>query len=66
MWLQSLSLLVKEGIRSARDREEGQGFVEYALMLSLVSIASVAILTLVGGDVSELLDAVENAFDGDG
>ncbi|HXE99083.1 MAG TPA: hypothetical protein VN458_01920 [Solirubrobacterales bacterium] len=57
---------MKEGIQSALDREEGQGFAEYALMLSLVSIASVVILTLVGGDVSELLDTVENALTGDG
>ena len=66
MWLQRIGLFVKEGIQSALDREEGQGFAEYALMLSLVSIASVVILTLVGGDVSELLDTVENAFTGDG
>ena len=57
---------MKQGIQSALDREEGQGFAEYALMLSLVSIASVVILTLVGGDVSELFDTVENAFTGDG
>ena len=62
MWLQNIGLLVKEAIQSARDREEGQGFVEYALILSLVSVASVAFLTFVGGDVSELLDTVEAAF----
>ena len=32
-------------VRSALGREEGQGLVEYALILSLVSIASIAALT---------------------
>jgi|SoiMethySBSTD1v2_1073268.scaffolds.fasta_scaffold286945_3 Flp pilus assembly pilin Flp len=66
MWLQNIGLLVKEAIQSARDREEGQGLTEYALMLSLVSTASVAVLTLFGGDVNELLDTVVAAFPGGG
>jgi hypothetical protein len=35
-------------------------------MLSLVSTASVAVLTLFGGDVNELLDTVVAAFPGGG
>jgi Flp pilus assembly pilin Flp len=66
MWLQTMSLRVKEAIQSARDREEGQGLVEYALILSLVSIASIVVLGVVGADVGEVLDAVENALNGDG
>ena len=31
---------------SVRDREEGQALVEYALILALVSVVSVAALTL--------------------
>ena len=64
MWLQTMSLRVKEAIQSARDREEGQGLVEYALILSLVSIASIVVLGVVGADVGEVLDAVENALNG--
>jgi len=65
MWM-NLSLYVKEAIRSIRYREEGQGLVEYALILSLVSIASIVVLGIVGGDVGEVLNTVEDALNGDG
>jgi Flp pilus assembly pilin Flp len=50
---------------AARD-EEGQGLVEYALILSLVSIASITVLGVVGVDVDEVLDTVETALNGVG
>ena len=64
MWLQNMSLCVKEAIRSIRYREEGQGLVEYALILSLVSIASIVVLGLVGTDVGDVLNTVEDALAG--
>jgi pilus assembly protein Flp/PilA len=64
MWLQTMSLHVMKAIQSARDREEGQGLVEYALILSLVSIASIAILGFVGTDVKDVLNTVEDALAG--
>ena len=45
-------------------REEGQALVEYALILSLVSIFSIAALGALGVDVSDVLNAVETAIDG--
>ena len=33
-------------------KEEGQGLVEYALIIALVSIAVIAALTLLGGGVN--------------
>ena len=45
-----------------RDREEGQAMVEYALILSLVSIAAIAVLVLLGPAVANALTTVTNAF----
>ena len=64
MWLQTMSLRVQEAIQSARDREEGQGLVEYALILSLVSIASIVVLGFVGVHIGDVLDTVDNALTG--
>ena len=58
MWLQSMYAWVTDALR----REEGQALVEYALILSLVSVASILILTAVGGDVGDVLTSVEDAL----
>ncbi len=44
--------------------ERGQGLVEYALILSLVSIAAIGVLTVLGVDVANVLDQVENKLNG--
>jgi pilus assembly protein Flp/PilA len=44
--------------RSARDGEDGQAMVEYALILFLVSIVSIAVLTTLGGKVSSVFDEI--------
>lgn len=42
-------------------REEGQGMVEYALILVLVSIVVILILTLLGGTIANVFsDVVAN------
>jgi pilus assembly protein Flp/PilA len=46
--------------KTLRDREEGQAMVEYALILSLVSIGAIAILTLIGGNVSNVFVSINN------
>ncbi len=43
-------------------REEGQGLVEYALILVLVAVVVVAILTTMGGAVSNVFTDVTNAI----
>ena len=45
-------------LSSLRDREEGQAMVEYALILFLVSVVSIAILTTLGGKVSSVFNEV--------
>ena len=44
--------------RSLREREDGQAMVEYALILFLVSIVSIAVLTTLGGKVSSVFDEI--------
>jgi pilus assembly protein Flp/PilA len=42
--------------------EEGQGLVEYALILVLVSIVAIAMLAAVGTNVTAVLSKVQNAL----
>jgi Flp pilus assembly pilin Flp len=46
--------------RALRDREEGQAMVEYALILSLVSIGAIAILGQIGGNVKSIFVSINN------
>jgi pilus assembly protein Flp/PilA len=41
-------------------REDGQAMVEYALILALVTIASIAALQLMGIDISRVIGNVNN------
>ena len=41
-------------------RDDGQGLVEYALIVSLVSIAAIAALTLLGGKANSTINNVAN------
>jgi pilus assembly protein Flp/PilA len=43
-------------------QEEGQGLVEYGLILILVAVAIVAALTLAGQEVADLFSRVSDAF----
>jgi pilus assembly protein Flp/PilA len=44
------------------EREEGQGLVEYSLILALISVVAIALLTSVGGDITDVLQSVTSAF----
>jgi pilus assembly protein Flp/PilA len=44
----------------AIEREEGQGMVEYALILVLVSIVAIGALAAIGTNVSNVLQTVAN------
>ena len=44
----------------AMEREEGQGLVEYALILVLVSIVAIGALAAIGTNVSNVLQTVAN------
>jgi pilus assembly protein Flp/PilA len=42
--------------------EEGQGLVEYALILVLISVAAIAIMTTVGGNVKDVFTKISGAL----
>ena len=43
-------------------KEEGQGMVEYGIILGLVSVLAIGALTLMGGDISGVFNAVEGSL----
>jgi Flp pilus assembly pilin Flp len=49
-------------IQTLRRDEEGQALVEYALILSLVSIASILVLTDLGTAIGTILQTVVDAL----
>jgi pilus assembly protein Flp/PilA len=44
--------------------EEGQALVEYALILALIAVVSIAALTALGVNVANQLQAIANAIGG--
>jgi Flp pilus assembly pilin Flp len=56
--LRSLPRRVQFALASARDREDGQAMVEYALLLFLIAVVSIAVLTLLGHRVSSLFSEI--------
>ena len=50
--------MLKQLFSSLRDREEGQTLTEYALILSLVSIGSIAALTALSGVINGVLTTI--------
>jgi Flp pilus assembly pilin Flp len=57
-----LLLARSDYIRAYFSSERGQGMVEYALILFLISIGAVVLLTAIGWDIQETFDAVEEAL----
>jgi pilus assembly protein Flp/PilA len=49
-------------LATLRDAEEGQGMVEYALILVLVSVVAIIILTTVGQDIVAVFTEVSDAL----
>jgi pilus assembly protein Flp/PilA len=49
-------------LRSFFAKEEGQGLVEYALILVLIAIVVIGILTLLGGRVSEVFSEINSGL----
>lgn len=42
--------------------EEGQGLVEYALILVLISVVAITVMTAVGGGVNQTFNKIKTAL----
>lgn len=51
-----------ELIRRFVKEEEGQGLVEYALIIGLISIVAIAALSAAGGSIGDMFDSVKNSL----
>src|SRR5689334_12579478 len=49
-------------IRSFFAKEDGQGLVEYALILVLIAIVVIGILTVLGGKVSQVFSSINSGL----
>jgi pilus assembly protein Flp/PilA len=49
-------------IRSFFTKEDGQGLVEYALILVLIAIVVIGILTVLGGKVSQVFSSINSGL----
>jgi Flp pilus assembly pilin Flp len=54
-----MSVFTKALARVRRD-EDGQSMIEYALLAFLIAIAAVVLLSVLGVDIAEVFDSVEN------
>jgi pilus assembly protein Flp/PilA len=52
---------LRASLDELRDREDGQALVEYALLLALVAIVSIAVLTVLGTKVSHIFSKISNS-----
>jgi len=57
--LQELAARVQERVKN---REEGQGMVEYALILVLIAVVVIVILTVVGKQVNNVFSNISNGL----
>ena len=64
--IQMLSTYFESYVGSLRDDERGQGLVEYALIIALVSVFLIAALKVLGTDIDEVFDRIGGALDGAG
>ena len=55
---------MKEMMNWIANEEEGQGMVEYALILALVAIAAIAILPSLGNKVKSVFSQVDASLPG--
>jgi pilus assembly protein Flp/PilA len=60
--LSDLYLRLREKLVNALDHEEGQGMVEYALILVLIAVVVIVVLTTVGKRVSNVFSNISSGL----
>ncbi|MDY6867180.1 MAG: Flp family type IVb pilin [Chloroflexota bacterium] len=50
--------------RSVESKEEGQGLIEYALIVLLIALGVLVVLGLVGGQVQDVFQQIADALSG--
>ncbi len=58
MWLGNAYWKAGEWIKGVFRNEEGQGMVEYGLILALIAVVVIGVLTLLGEEVAEIFDSI--------
>jgi pilus assembly protein Flp/PilA len=53
---------LRNSLDEVRHREEGQALVEYALLLALIAVVSIAVLTVLGTKVSHIFSKISTAL----
>ena len=53
---------LKKLLKGQQDEEEGQGLVEYALILFLVAIVVIAVLIILGPQIGSVFSAINTAL----
>ena len=61
--IQMLSTYYESYFGSLRDDERGQGLVEYALIIALVSVFLIAALQVLGTDIGEVFGKIGGSLD---
>ena len=63
MMIEQLIMQARNFLQISKDHnDEGQGLVEYALIVLLISIVVILILGLVGGQINSMFEDVVNGF----
>lgn len=57
-----LFTVVELASRSLREREDGQTMAEYGVVLAVITLAVIAAITLLAGNVSNALNAVASVL----
>jgi pilus assembly protein Flp/PilA len=60
--IQAKAYGVYAAVRGRLEREEGQALVEYALILALIAVVTIAVLQAIGVNVSTILNKVSTSL----